>query len=93
MQNGDLQRGYVHKYENKMWTIKYVNEVPAEAGSREQVLGEEAVDLQTLNQRIERQGVRMISRELRPQDPFSLLLLNKTLSSRASLQLALITGT
>ena len=53
MQNGDLQRGYVHKYENKMWTIKYVNEVPAEAGSREQVLGEEAVDLQTLNQRIE----------------------------------------
>ena len=35
------------------WSIKYVDEVPAQGGSREQVLGEEEVDLQTLNQRIE----------------------------------------
>jgi hypothetical protein len=53
MHNGELQRGYVHKNANKMWTIKYVNEVPTQVGSRDQVLGEEAVDLQTLNQRIE----------------------------------------
>ena len=54
MHNGELQRGYVHKYANGHWSIKYVDEVPEQGGSRERVLGEEEVDLQTLNQRIER---------------------------------------
>jgi len=44
MHNGELQRGYVHKYVNGHWSIKYVDEVPAQGGSREQVLGEEEVD-------------------------------------------------
>ena len=48
MHNGELQHGYVHKYENRHWSIKYVNDVPTKRGSRELILGDEAVDLADL---------------------------------------------
>jgi hypothetical protein len=52
--NGRLQRGFVTSYANSLWTVKYVDRVPTSPGFREHVLGEEKVDLSTLNALVER---------------------------------------
>ena len=76
---------------NGQWSIKYVNDVHTTRGSREQILGEEAVDLLTLNQRI----------EARCQNDFPGTTATGSVCSsaveqddelRGSLQVALITG-
>jgi hypothetical protein len=52
--NGRLQRGFVTWYANSVWTVKYVDRVPTSPAFREHVLGEETVDLSTLNTLVER---------------------------------------
>ena len=65
--NGRLERGYVTSCTNSLWTIKYVARFPTSRGSREHVLGEETVDLRTLNALVEIRW-SMISPAIRRQD-------------------------